>query len=187
MKTVKIYAVIFFLAAIYSFSFSQTEADRVDEFRAGSNGIEEKSAPLFKYDNVYIINDSGLVFILNKAELFENKDLSNNNNQKKESNPEINIPEKFDMLQNFPNPFNPETLIKYQLPESSYLSIKLYDQLGREISVLFDGVQNAGFYQITLDGTDMASGIYFCRITSSNSSSGSAFTFNKTIKMLLIK
>jgi hypothetical protein len=90
------------------------------------------------------------------------------------------LPATFDMLQNYPNPFNPVTVIKYQLPKANYVTIKLYDQLGREAAVLYEGNQQAGYYQASVDGTNLASGIYFCRITSGEG-------FSKVIKMSLIK
>ena len=88
-------------------------------------------------------------------------------------------PTSFSMSQNYPNPFNPVTSIKYQIPKAAYLKIMLFDQLGREVGVLFDGNQQAGYYQATVDGTNLASGIYYCRIT--------AESFTKVIKMSLIK
>ena len=89
------------------------------------------------------------------------------------------LPSSFDMFQNYPNPFNPVTLIKYQIPKSAYVSIKLYDQLGRETQALYEGNQQAGHYQVTVDGSNLASGIYFCRINSAD--------YSKVIKMSLIK
>jgi len=91
----------------------------------------------------------------------------------------LEIPQTFDMLQNYPNPFNPVTVIKYQIPNASYLTIKMYDQLGRETATLYEGEQETGYYQATVDGTNLASGIYYCRLTSEG--------FTKVIKMLLIK
>ena len=89
------------------------------------------------------------------------------------------LPTDFDMFQNYPNPFNPVTTIKYPLPKASYLTIKLYDQLGRELGILYEGNQQAGYYRVMVDGTNLASGIYFCRITAEG--------FTKVIKMLMIK
>jgi hypothetical protein len=89
------------------------------------------------------------------------------------------LPSSFDMSQNYPNPFNPVSTIKYQLPKANYVTIKLYDQLGREAGILYEGSQLAGYYQATVDGTNLASGIYFCRINTSD--------YSKVIKMSLIK
>ncbi len=89
------------------------------------------------------------------------------------------MPLDFNLLQNYPNPFNPVTMLKYQVPQESYVTIKLYDELGREAGVLYDGNQHAGYYQFTVDGTNLASGLYYCRIEAGN--------FTKVIKMSLIK
>ena len=96
------------------------------------------------------------------------------------------LPVNFDIFQNYPNPFNPATVIKYQLPGSNSVSIMLYDQLGREVGLLYEGVQQAGVYQLTVDGTNLASGIYFCRITARQVGLSTS-DFTKVIKMSLIK
>ena len=89
------------------------------------------------------------------------------------------LPGTFNMSQNYPNPFNPVTVIKYQLPEAAYVNVKLYDQLGREILQLFAGERQAGFYELTVDGTNLASGMYFCTLKAGDHSG--------VIKMLLVK
>jgi hypothetical protein len=89
------------------------------------------------------------------------------------------LPAAFEIQQNYPNPFNPSTQVKYQIPMASYVSMKLYDQLGREVMVIQEGNQQAGYYQLTIDGSALASGIYFCRIN--------AAEYSSVIKMSLIK
>jgi Secretion system C-terminal sorting domain len=91
----------------------------------------------------------------------------------------VEMPQTFDLLQNYPNPFNPVTVIKYQLPQAAYVSIKLYDQLGKVVKVLYEGEQQTGYYEASVDGKDLASGIYFCRLNAGN--------FSKVIKMMLVK
>ncbi len=68
---------------------------------------------------------------------------------------------EFGLQQNYPNPFNPSTQIAYSLAEKELVTIKLYDVSGREIQTLINQVQSAGFYSVTLDGSDLANGIYF--------------------------
>jgi hypothetical protein len=80
---------------------------------------------------------------------------------------------------NYPNPFNPSTTINYSLPAETYVSIKVYDITGKEITTLVSELQTAGEYQITFDGKNLASGVYLLRI--------SAGKFNSTIKMNLLK
>jgi hypothetical protein len=89
------------------------------------------------------------------------------------------IPDRFDMQQNYPNPFNPVTVIKYQLPKSAFISLKVYDQLGKEVEVIYEGKQEPGTYEATMDGSGLASGIYFCRINAGD--------FMKVIKLSLVK
>jgi serine protease AprX len=81
------------------------------------------------------------------------------------------IPEGFSLSQNFPNPFNPVTTIRYGLPEASTISLKIYDVMGREIRTLVAGRQDASSYTLQWDGTDNAgspvsSGVYIYRLTS---------------------
>ncbi len=89
------------------------------------------------------------------------------------------IPEKFDLLPNFPNPFNPVTTIRYQLPKAAFVEIRIFNLQGREVQQLVDAYQQAGYYRIQLDGKQMASGTYFCKIKAGN--------FVKVRKMILMK
>jgi len=96
---------------------------------------------------------------------------------------EIGIPQKFDVSQNYPNPFNPVTKIDYQIPTDGFVSMKLYDMLGREVKSVFSDNQKAGYYSIKIDGSSLASGMYFCIINLN--SPGKSFT--KNIKLMLVK
>ncbi|NQS97598.1 MAG: right-handed parallel beta-helix repeat-containing protein, partial [candidate division Zixibacteria bacterium] len=64
-----------------------------------------------------------------------------------------------------PNPFNPTTAISYQLPAASYLKLTVYDISGREVARLVDGFKPAGVHEATFDGSELASGVYFARLT----------------------
>jgi hypothetical protein len=73
---------------------------------------------------------------------------------------------RFELKQNYPNPFNPTTSIEYSLPEQSYVTVKVYNVLGKEIKTLVDGYKDSGNYKVVWDGRDMqgrsvSSGIYF--------------------------
>lgn len=79
------------------------------------------------------------------------------------------IPENIGLSQNFPNPFNPETMIEYALPEAGRVSLKIYDLLGREVRTLIDAERPAGLHHAIWDGRDAAgsradSGVYVCRL-----------------------
>ncbi len=89
------------------------------------------------------------------------------------------VPSNYELSQNYPNPFNPSTKIKYGLPNSENVSLKVYDQLGREVAVLADGFKNAGTYEINFDATNLTSGIYFYKLVTGSVS--------MTKKMLLVK
>ncbi|MFZ1320046.1 MAG: T9SS type A sorting domain-containing protein [Ignavibacteria bacterium] len=90
-----------------------------------------------------------------------------------------NVPDKFSLYQNFPNPFNPTTNIKFDLINSGNVSLKIYDALGREISTLVNERLNIGTYQIVFDGNNFTSGIYFYSIETEN--------FRETKKFILLK
>ncbi|MDQ3021510.1 MAG: T9SS type A sorting domain-containing protein [Bacteroidota bacterium] len=76
----------------------------------------------------------------------------------------IGIPEKFLLSQNYPNPFNPNTIISYQLAANSIASLKIYDVLGNEVSTLVNEKQNAGYYAIDFNGSNLSSGVYFYKL-----------------------
>jgi hypothetical protein len=95
----------------------------------------------------------------------------------------IGIPDKFSISQNYPNPFNPNTKIDYEIPVNGKVTIKIYNVLGMEIINLVDEIKNAGYYTAEFDGTKIASGVYFYRI----SVSGENRSYNKILKMTLVK
>ncbi|MDD5361660.1 MAG: T9SS type A sorting domain-containing protein [Ignavibacteria bacterium] len=90
------------------------------------------------------------------------------------------IPEKYDLMQNFPNPFNPETKIRFALPEKSFVVLKVYNVLGQLVEKVIDNRQlDAGVHQATFNGSRFASGIYFYRIETEK--------YTQTKRMVLIK
>lgn len=90
-----------------------------------------------------------------------------------------NIPKEFKLYQNQPNPFNPSTGIKFDLPKNAYVTLKIYDVNGKEVDVLINDVYNAGSYTYIFDGSNLASGVYFYRINAGD--------YSKILKMVLIK
>ncbi|MGB4852697.1 MAG: T9SS type A sorting domain-containing protein, partial [Ignavibacteria bacterium] len=76
----------------------------------------------------------------------------------------IATPKNFFLGQNYPNPFNPSTVINYNIPQDSYVKIKLYDNTGREVLTLLSEFISAGYYTINFNASDLASGIYFYNI-----------------------
>ena len=89
------------------------------------------------------------------------------------------IPNDYSVSQNYPNPFNPVTHIIFSIPKNENISLKVFDMLGNEAAILWDGLLNAGTYNAEFDGTDLSSGIYFYRLVSSD--------FSDTKKMVLMK
>jgi hypothetical protein len=89
------------------------------------------------------------------------------------------IPGEYSLEQNYPNPFNPVTKIKYSLPESGFVTLRIYDIMGREVITLIKEAQNAGIYEASFDAADLTSGIYYYILSSG--------TFTETKKMMLIK
>lgn len=79
------------------------------------------------------------------------------------------IPQEIKLEQNYPNPFNPETKIKYSVPETEFVSLKVYDILGNEISSLVNERKTPGNYEIKFDGSSLSSGIYLAKLQVGNS------------------
>jgi len=89
------------------------------------------------------------------------------------------VPLRFQLHQNFPNPFNSVTVIRYQLMLKGLVTLRIFDVLGREVSVLVNEEQMAGIYEVKWDATDFQSGVYFYKLT--------AGEFNESRRMILIK
>jgi hypothetical protein len=88
-------------------------------------------------------------------------------------------------LSNNPNPFNPSTVIRYQLPAVSNVKLNVYDMLGREVETLVDGIKEAGYYTTTFNASRLPSGIYFARFTAAPQDGSNPVI--QTMKMLLAK
>jgi type IX secretion system substrate protein len=77
-----------------------------------------------------------------------------------------NIPKTFQLDQNFPNPFNPVTTIKYAVPKTAHVRLEIYNALGQRVATLVDANKQPGYYDISLNASHLASGIYFYRLHS---------------------
>ena len=102
------------------------------------------------------------------------------------NNNSIKNPDNYLLTQNYPNPFNPITKIKYQIEKNSFVSIIVYDILGREIKNLVNEKQNAGTYEVLFDGNNLPSGIFFYRIQVENIENSKQI-YSETKKMILLK
>jgi len=90
-----------------------------------------------------------------------------------------NLPERFDLFNNYPNPFNPTTKIKFDIPKNSLVSLKIYDISGREIFEIINGKFEAGSYMVNFNAGNLSSGVYFYRLAAED--------FISTKKMILLK
>jgi hypothetical protein len=91
----------------------------------------------------------------------------------------IGNPSGFVLSQNFPNPFNPSTNIRYELPMAGNVTLKVYDMNGKEALTLADGFREAGYYTVQFNGNNLSSGVYYYRLQAGN--------FVDMKKMLLVK
>jgi len=77
----------------------------------------------------------------------------------------IGIPLSTELMQNYPNPFNPVTNISYRLSENGFVSLKVFDNSGREVMTLVNEFKQAGYYTDIFNGSGLASGVYFYNLT----------------------
>lgn len=95
------------------------------------------------------------------------------------------IPSKYDLAQNYPNPFNPVTNLEFGIPalrgesKFGFVTLKVYDMLGKEVSTLVNEKLNPGTYKVEFDGSNLTSGVYFFKLKVNN--------FQVTKKMMLIR
>jgi len=85
----------------------------------------------------------------------------------------------YSLSQNYPNPFNPTTTISYQIPKAGFVTLKVYDVLGKEVASLVNGQKTSGRYNVQFGGSKLTSGIYFYKI--------SAGDYSATKKLILMK
>ncbi len=97
------------------------------------------------------------------------------------------ISSSYKLNQNYPNPFNPSTIIRFSIPEESFVTLKVYNTLGEEITTLIKENIIAGNYEVEFNGTALPSGIYIYRLQAGDPSTSSGQSFVETQKMVLIK
>jgi photosystem II stability/assembly factor-like uncharacterized protein len=152
----------------------------------GLNWFEQNTDPLNYYNYVFFLNENtGFIIgedgIIMKTTNGGNVFVHNNTNE---------IPDKYSLYQNYPNPFNPTTKIKFDIPTENkfplskgglkgVVSLKIYDITGREIQTLVNEKLIPGTYEITFDGSNYASGVYFYQLKSGD--------FVNTKKLILLK
>lgn len=92
---------------------------------------------------------------------------------------EKNITNGFNLFQNYPNPFNSTTTINYSIPKSQFVTLKVFDMLGKEIITLVNENKNTGNYEITFDTKNLPSGIYFYQLKTGE--------YQQTKRMVLLR
>jgi hypothetical protein len=112
-----------------------------------------------------IVFDPGNWILKNNTTVTEVKDLT--------------VPFAFSLEQNYPNPFNPSTTISFQVPEKEFVTLKVFNILGKEVAVLVNEEKPAGKYEVEFTAKDLVSGVYFYKLE--------AESFVETKKMILIK
>lgn len=129
--------------------------------------------------NNYVFTDRNLAtgsynYRLKQVDFNGNFEYFNLNNEA-----EVGTPSKFELSQNYPNPFNPSTKINYSLAGSGLVSIKIFDNLGRQVATLVNEVKNEGFYTAEFNAANLTSGLYFYKMEVNG--------FTKVMKMTLVK
>ncbi len=94
------------------------------------------------------------------------------------------IPFEFKLSQNYPNPFNPSTSIRYQLPKEGFVTMAIYDALGKRVATLVNQNQRTGFYVVNWNAANQPSGIYFLRLNVTNAE---GLLFHDVKKLILMK
>ena len=94
-------------------------------------------------------------------------------------NVDVTVPVQFELSQNYPNPFNPSTTINFSIPQSSVVTLKVFNTLGQEVNTLINQNMESGVHSISFDASELNSGIYFYRLE--------AGQFSEVRKMTLIK
>lgn len=164
-----------------------------------NSGFEiQKSTDNFFWDKVSFVEGNGTTTEINTYIFVDNNvttgtyfyrlkqvDYDGKFNYSKIIEVTIGQPTEYELAQNYPNPFNPSTIISYSIPEESFVSIKVYDLLGKEIATLVDERQTAGNYQKSFNANGLSNGVYFYRIQT-NSVNNSA-NFIETKKMSIVK
>lgn len=129
--------------------------------------------------SIFGVSKTNNIFIFTGYTLFGSSILSSVKNKNE------NIPLEFVLHQNFPNPFNPSTTIRYSLPSASHISIKIYNAIGQMVTELVNSVYESGWYETTWNA-NVASGVYFYRLDAVSTSDPNARIIQLK-KMVLIK
>ncbi len=145
-----------FLAWVYENNpgiyFESGTPGRVDAGVSWAGGMpEEWGSTARQSDNIYSIYANYIDD--NTTDIHENR---------------ITIPEKYELFDAYPNPFNPTTTLRYSLPKRSYVKLVVFDILGRDVETIFEGKKDRGLYQVQFNANNLNSGVYFYRLFTSD-------------------
>ncbi len=159
----------------YGFEIQKKTVDNPQWYSIGFvNGSGTKQTPSYYTFTDSRINNSGTNY-------YRLKQIDNDGSSKYSSAIEINVnsASEFVLEQNYPNPFNPSTKIRFGIPKSSEVKVSVYNLIGEEVAVLFNGNIESGTHEINFNASGLSSGIYFCRIQYEGAS--------RMIKMMLLE
>ena len=97
------------------------------------------------------------------------------------------LPSTCVLFEPYPNPFNPATIIEYSLPYTSNIKLTIYNLLGRQVEILYSGIQHPNNYTITWDGGKYSSGVYLVQMTIQDKQNNDKPHFIQTKKMIFLK
>jgi ligand-binding sensor domain-containing protein len=140
----------------------------------GANWTEINTGLTNKKVTCLALNPSGNIYAGTSGGIFVSLQPTTSVDDQKD-----NIPLSFRLEQNYPNPFNPSTTINYQLAESGFAKLTVFDLLGKEVAILVNEIKQPGTYTAQWHAADLPSGVYFLRLT--------AGSFSQVRKMLLMK
>ena len=126
-------------------------------------------------NSVYLINDSTGWVVGGYGTILSTK----KNQNGEDDSIDTQTPSEYNLAQNYPNPFNPATTIMYEIPQYVFVTLKVYDILGREVAKLVNEEKPAGTFNVEFDGKALTSGIYFYQLKAGN--------YSETKKMILLK
>ncbi|MCC6551058.1 MAG: carboxypeptidase regulatory-like domain-containing protein [Ignavibacteriaceae bacterium] len=146
------------LGQVIGYAFSDASGNySVTGLAQGSYTVQASKVQFNSFSQNLVYNpDAGLTHLMNISLSSSPADIGSDDGD---------IPEKFALLSNYPNPFNPSTTIEFALAERSDITLKVYDLFGREIAVLASGSYSAGRYTVPFDGSSHASGVYIYKLS----------------------
>ena len=97
------------------------------------------------------------------------------------------MPDKFALYKNFPNPFNPRTIINYELRIRNFVVLKVYDIAGREVATLVNDIKPAGKHAVEFNAGKLSSGVYFYTLRVTSGQALKAGEFAKTLRMVVVR